>query len=950
VIAHVVFLTALQVCGALLLGLVRRRVPLAFGCLSGVLWGQALWVLLGLTVLSVGIPFTVWTMGAGLALLVAGLLWGNLRVGRFTRAELGWLVGSTAVVAVVAGMAGCFNVAVATYDSYAQLGLARHLSYVGGFDPEVHATIANWGIFLLIVQGAAEMVGVEYLWGLGTATYAAFLATFGWLTQRVLRSLELSRWVASGLAVLAVVLVGSTYFLTFQAAYVHNSLLSMAFVTLAAGALWLAAREERVAWLLPFGLAVVSVGLLRVEAPLVGAVLVLLALGVERLPQRARATVGVVYAVVIAAWYVRLIPLIDVGTHILTPKRALVVVGAMGALAAVSVLSGWRVVKWLVGWGPLLVVGGLALVVVAAGARDPAHLAVSVQAMATNLLVAEEWGWTGWLLLTAVCLVAVLPRLPRGYLLSTVVAAFVLLTVALGMFRNPYRIGWGDSANRMLTHVVPVLVLYLVARYGQVLRGVGLQAAFTRQRGVAAGCLGVAALVGGVWLMGQPVNVAREADVLVAPPTREGYSFAGLLKGDGGQVYAASQVTGPGTLLLALPEAIGAKSLEVVQYDEGQAWVDFAWHVSADLRSWETVFDTRSPEEGIAAHVDDVTWRFDLSRVGAFRYVRLTMRVARGQDRLLLRGLRVYAREGWFERPVVAGLPELGGVPEEESAEDAAWGAVVVDGPRFVAEAYADQLFDGRVTKDCVTAVEAGPGSMVVDLGWATTARWLELTGCPDGPMLTGLAWAVSADGADWRPVAAEEVGTVGEAGATRLFEAEVAEPYRFLKLGYVIPEDAPLQLRELRVLEQRPRRFTVVQAPPMHAGHGVEVALRLHAGARRSAYVAARAAGPATVVLDGGVVQTAEWLEFVEYDEALAWTDYAWHASVDGKLWVTIFDTRKPAVGEVEEVDAITRRFGMGHVGAFRYLRVTFRAGLDQNRLLLRAVRVLPAYVGGAE
>jgi hypothetical protein len=33
--------------------------------------------------------------------------------------------------------------------------------------------------------------------------------------------------------------------------------------------------------------------------------------------------------------------------------------------------------------------------------------------------------------------------------------------------RNPYRPGWGDSGNRMLAHLVPLLFFYFLLVYGR---------------------------------------------------------------------------------------------------------------------------------------------------------------------------------------------------------------------------------------------------------------------------------------------------------------------------------------------------------------------------------------------------------------------------------------------------------------------------------------------------
>ncbi len=51
-----------------------------------------------------------------------------------------------------------------------------------------------------------------------------------------------------------------------------------------------------------------------------------------------------------------------------------------------------------------------------------------------------------------------------GQFLFLSIIGFVMLTMVIVIERVPYRLGWGDSANRMFTHILPIALFCIALR------------------------------------------------------------------------------------------------------------------------------------------------------------------------------------------------------------------------------------------------------------------------------------------------------------------------------------------------------------------------------------------------------------------------------------------------------------------------------------------------------
>lgn len=140
--------------------------------------------------------------------------------------------------------------------------------------------------------------------------------------------------------------------------------------------------------------------------------------------------------------------------------------------------------RWLTVYGARLMLLGPMTVAYAVHVLRPDHMSVSTANIISNLFNQHEgWGYLWWFI-TGITLIhwapissarAQVDSLREGLNQQTqrVLGSFFLLAlfaiIAIGIFRQPYRIGWSDSANRIIFQLLPVLLVWLYGKIGSAL-------------------------------------------------------------------------------------------------------------------------------------------------------------------------------------------------------------------------------------------------------------------------------------------------------------------------------------------------------------------------------------------------------------------------------------------------------------------------------------------------
>ena len=143
----------------------------------------------------------------------------------------------------------------------------------------------------------------------------------------------------------------------------------------------------------------------------------------------------------------------------------MLIIGALLAFGLLVLASEWKWVKrTLMPHLSKIMLGSLVLLLVFMVIQKPEHMMKSAYINVLNLFRFGRWGIT-WLIFSLLFIFSATgPRVPKGESLFYTIISFYGLLLAIAYFRNPYRIGWYDSANRMLTHILPIVVLYVLMK------------------------------------------------------------------------------------------------------------------------------------------------------------------------------------------------------------------------------------------------------------------------------------------------------------------------------------------------------------------------------------------------------------------------------------------------------------------------------------------------------
>ena len=173
------------------------------------------------------------------------------------------------------------------------------------------------------------------------------------------------------------------------------------------------------------------------------------------------------YVLALEIWFALLSPHLHGAAGVLTPARRIGLMSAVALAWPALTLLRRAPFAWLRAHLPALLLGAAILAVLAALRLDPEKMSRSGAALLAHM---REPSWGGiWYALVLLWLLALrLPRLPLHQLFRTGPATYLLLIYLLAFVRvNPYRLGWGDSGNRMLTHVVAIGFFGLLLFYGR---------------------------------------------------------------------------------------------------------------------------------------------------------------------------------------------------------------------------------------------------------------------------------------------------------------------------------------------------------------------------------------------------------------------------------------------------------------------------------------------------
>jgi hypothetical protein len=365
-----------------------------------------------------------------------------------------WTVGFTAVTALLCVR----NLVLVTNDSFSLVMLAIGVANDRALPPETIVMIDRWGVFQIVAQSLLVFTRQDFLYSLPLVLGASFAPVFA-LTLAAAPPRR-------GIVVVALVTVALFTINTVQyhVVYLHTNWGSAIYLFGFVVLYWLAEIEGEPAYVAPAFLSLTGFALHRTENPLVSLLFVALTVAPSALPRRRIAPWFGLFVAMIVLWYEVIARHVSPEGAFLTPARCHLIAGTVAAAYAWWIASSSDRMRAINLRMPLVVAVVTALAVAVTFALRPDHMLRSAEAWIENLRTVRLWGqaWYVILALTAIALWFEPPRFRSVFVVG--IPAFFGVGLVLAYFGPGYRVGIGDSANRMTIHVVPLLFWYLALK------------------------------------------------------------------------------------------------------------------------------------------------------------------------------------------------------------------------------------------------------------------------------------------------------------------------------------------------------------------------------------------------------------------------------------------------------------------------------------------------------
>ena len=473
---QILLFLSLFVFGLLFGSLFRRHLPVELRCATAFLWGSLYWVVSALFFLSLSIPYTLVNMllSFGVALILILLSLARDKSWKITKKELIWTLSSITAFVLILFAATTWNFSTGTMDSISKIMYGKSLAY-DGITSFNQSSFGSMGSFAIIMQSISVLIRDDYVFLVAPSFAYSLLMIFLLLGKQILFPVT-KNWLP--ITLLTFLFLMSTYFMRFQIFYIHDNLIVGTFLITSLASFWLSMRENNPYWLIFGSLGLLGFSLARIENPIFSIFFLAIVLYTQKVPKKYQLFTFIPFLSLNILWYIRIFMTLDAEGRLLKTGNTLLTIGAMlgfGLYIYLSWKSNWIEANITPRIDSLMLaslISALLFFII----QQPAHTISNISIIARNFYVDGLWGVTS-IVSTFFLILIPIPdsnnKEDRIFSLSIIV--FLLLMVLVGGLRSPYRLGWSDSANRMMVHIMPTVFLYIIVKYRNLLEASQLQ-------------------------------------------------------------------------------------------------------------------------------------------------------------------------------------------------------------------------------------------------------------------------------------------------------------------------------------------------------------------------------------------------------------------------------------------------------------------------------------------
>jgi hypothetical protein len=441
----------------------KKWIPFKFIALSGFLWGSILFSFAQILLFVMGIRLTTISFMALLAVIFTVPFLFSVKTNKNGLKKNEWIIIFFVLLnfTLLNLLFIYFSFSVATPDSFLFLRLGRTIA-LEGFSSNVIEMFSAWGLLIPILQSASAYLKLNYLDTLQFSFAISFVALFYYCSEKICFNLIHKRNLSIFVSIVSTVVLISTPMFIIQTFYIHSNLTAAIFLFTALICGWMAVSENNNYWLVFLSISFVGINFSRSESFIYSdLILYVLLLGnFFKFKDRLFAFLPVLIAQ--TSWFIYMYFRLENGSDILNPQKIKVIIFLLLIAIGVILLSKSSFLATKI--FPLLnryYLLPFFLVLVTLVLIRPAQMWGSLVSFFSNLLLSGNWGVTYWLFIIILILKVFENRVPIESFLMNILVSSTIIIIGLGVFREPYHLGWTDSANRLMTIGLPIGLMLL---------------------------------------------------------------------------------------------------------------------------------------------------------------------------------------------------------------------------------------------------------------------------------------------------------------------------------------------------------------------------------------------------------------------------------------------------------------------------------------------------------
>jgi len=355
-----------------------------------------------------------------------------------------------------------------TSDSFVYEGAGYFLALSQQLDSNHSFTdhlIRTRQIFVPAIHTAGPLFGFEYTYAIYPMMAIWFLGLFASFCWRVFKFIEVDSRLSIGLVLLVTLTLASMRAYVYHGLWVHSNFFAAVLFFITSVTLFFYAIEERRFWLAISSVFLAMFALARPE----GIVFALIPLGlfawrVEE-PRKADALLYFgLYLLIAFSWHINSLRIIGIGGSAHLDGRAVL-------FGLVATLSLWSVAYFKprfrkINFKSIYVMTVFMLTLFIVAYIKPNNVIRFLKILMINMSEAYVWGATWFVLGSLLAILTCLSRFKEREFLDMPIVAFVFFIFLIGFTKHPSRIGQEDSLNRMMFHIIPIVLFLIVTHLG----------------------------------------------------------------------------------------------------------------------------------------------------------------------------------------------------------------------------------------------------------------------------------------------------------------------------------------------------------------------------------------------------------------------------------------------------------------------------------------------------